>query len=159
MTPISLNSISLHPAAASDEAFLFELYRDARAGEMADWGWNDVQQQAFLSMQFRARNLSYSAYPNTEHSIILNADQPIGRMLVSRKDDEIRLVDIALLAEARGQGVGAKLLAELLAQAAHEAMPVRLHVEKNNPALRLYQRLGFQILEDTGTQFFMEWRG
>lgn len=158
MVPISPNSISLRLAEADDEAFLFQLYRDTRAEEMAAWGWSDAQQQAFLSMQFRARNLSYSAYPNTEHSIVLNADQPIGRMLISRKDDEIRLVDIALLAEARGQGIGAKLIAGLFETAAEENKPVRLHVEKFNPALRLYQRLGFQIIEDTGTQFFMEWR-
>ena len=74
-------------------------------------------------------------------------------------EDEIRLVDIALLAEARGRGIGAKLIANLLARATSEAKPVRLHVEKSNPALRLYQRQGFQIIEDTGAQFFMEWRG
>ncbi len=159
MTPISPSLISLRPAEADDEAFLFQLYRDTRAEEMAAWGWNDAQQQAFLSMQFRARNLSYSAYPNTQHSIILNADQPIGRMLISRKDDEIRLVDIALLAEARGQGIGAKLIAGLFEFAAEENKPMRLHVEKFNPAFRLYQRLGFQIIEDTGAQFLMEWRG
>lgn len=159
MTAISPYPISLRPFQADDEAFLFRLYRDARAEEMATWGWDEAQQQAFLNMQFRARNLAYSTYPNVEHSIILNFDKPIGRLLVSRKDDELRLVDIALLGEVRGQGIGAKLIADLLELAVRENKPVRLHVEKSNPALRLYQRLGFQILEDTGTQFFMEWRG
>lgn len=159
MTAISPYPISLRPFQADDEAFLFRLYCDTRAKEMADWGWNDSQQQAFLSMQFRARNLAYSTYPNIKHSIILNSDQPIGRLLVSRKDDELRLVDIALLGEACGQGIGAKLISDLFELAVRESKPVRLHVEKSNPAFRLYQRLGFQILENTGTQFFMEWRG
>ncbi|MGH9802529.1 MAG: GNAT family N-acetyltransferase [Blastocatellia bacterium] len=157
MTPSLPDQISLRPAEADDQAFLFELYRDTRAEEMAAWGWGEAQQHAFLSLQFRARTMSYSAYPNTEHSIVLNAGQPIGRLLISRMEDEIRLVDIALLAEVRGQGIGAKLIAGLFDRARNENLPVRLHVEKLNPALRLYQRLGFQILEDTGTQYFMEW--
>lgn len=147
----------MRPAQPEDESFLFELYRNARAEEMAAWGWDEVQQQAFLSLQFRARNLSYSTYKNSEHSIILNDGRPIGRLLISRKDDEIRLVDIALLAEARGQGIGSKLIDELLAKATSEGKPLRLHVEKFNRAFQLYQRLGFQIIEDTGTQYFMEW--
>lgn len=159
MNPTTADSVTLRPATTEDETFLFELYRDSRAEEMAAWGWNEAQQHAFLSMQFRARNLSYSAYPNIEHSIILDAERPIGRLLISRMEDEIRLVDIALLAEARGRGIGAKLTSDLLARATSEAKPVRLHVEKSNRALRLYQRQGFQIIEDTGAQFFMEWRG
>lgn len=159
MSQISPETIYLRPATSDDEAFLFELYRDTRTEEMATWGWEAPQQQAFLSLQFRARNTSYSAYPNPEHSIILNADRPIGRLLISRMESEIRLVDVALLHEARGFGIGAKLVADLFALAASEGKPLRLHVEKFNRALQLYQRLGFQTLEDTGTQFFMEWRG
>lgn len=158
MNPTTAESVTLRPAEPGDEAFLFELYRDSRADEMAAWGWNEAQRHAFLSMQFRARSLSYSAYPKTEHSIILNAERPIGRLLISRMEGEIRLVDIALLAEARGFGIGAKLICKLFAVAANEAKPLRLHVEKSNRAFRLYQRLGLQIIEDTGTQFFMEWR-
>ena len=159
MNPTLAESVTLRPAQPDDESFLLQLYRDTRAEEIAAWGWDEAQQQAFLSMQFRARTLSYSAYPNTEHSIILEAERPIGRLLISRMESEIRLVDIALLSKTRGQGIGAKLISNLLTRATREATPVRLHVEKFNRALRLYQRLGFQVLEDTGTQFFMEWRG
>lgn len=159
MTRISPDSISLRPANDGDQSFLFELYRDTRAEEMVAWGWDAAQQQVFLSLQFRARNTSYSAYPNTEHSIILTDNRPIGRLLISSMESEIRLVDIALLSEARGFGIGAKLIAKLFQQAGDEGKSLRLHVEQFSRALRLYQRLGFQILEDTGTQYFMEWRG
>lgn len=159
MTRISPDSISLRPADDGDQAFLFELYRDARAEEMAAWGWDAAQQQAFLSLQFRARSASYSAYPNVEHSIILDSARPIGRLLISKMESEIRLVDIALLTEARGFGIGARLIVELFHQATSEGKPLRLHVDKFSRAFRLYQRLEFQILEDTGTQYFMERRG
>lgn len=158
MTHVSPDSISLRPAESGDQAFLYELYRDTRAEEMAAWGWDANQQQMFMELQFRARNISYSAYPNTEHSIILDAGQPIGRLLISWMDRELRLVDIALLDKARGVGIGAKLISELLEKASSEGKPLRLHVEKSNRALQLYQRLGFRVVEDTGTQFFMELR-
>ncbi len=158
MTHVSPDSISLRPAESGDQAFLYELYRDTRAEEMAAWGWDANQQQMFMELQFRARNITYSAYPNTEHSIILDAGQPIGRLLISWMDRELRLVDIALLDKARGVGIGAKLISELLEKASSEGKPLRLHVEKSNRALQLYQRLGFRVVEDTGTQFFMELR-
>lgn len=158
MTQISPDTIALRTAEPGDEAFLFELYRNTRAEEMAAWGWPEAQQQMFLELQIRARNLSYSAYPNTEHTIILDAGQPIGRLLISWMESELRLVDIALLDKARGVGVGAKLISELFAKASSEGKPLRLHVEKSNRALQLYQRLGFRVIEDTGTQFFMELR-
>lgn len=157
MIPMTADSISLRPAEAGDQGFLLELYRDTRAEEMAAWSWDTTQQQAFLSLQFRARNLSYSTYQNPQHSIILAAGQPIGRLLISIMDDEIRLVDIALMTEVRGLGIGAKLISDLFAKAAREGKPLRLHVEKFNRAFHLYQRLGFRIIEDTGTQYFMEW--
>jgi ribosomal protein S18 acetylase RimI-like enzyme len=156
MNPAITDSVTLRPAQPEDESFLFELYRDTRAEEMALWGWSEAQQLAFLSMQFRARNLSYSTYKNTEHLIILYNGRTVGRLLVSRMEDEIRLVDIALLDEACGQGIGSKLIEELIAKATSEGKPLRLHVEKFNRAFQLYQRLGFQIIEDTGTQYLME---
>lgn len=157
MTRISPDSISLRPTEDGDQAFLFQLYRDTRSKEMAGWGWDATQQQSFLELQFRARTISYSAYPNIEHSIILGGVHPIGRLVISRMENEIRLVDIALVSKARGNGVGTKLIADLIVTAQSENKPLRLHVEKFNRAVQLYWRLGFQLLEDTGTQYFMEW--
>lgn len=89
-------SITLRAARTDDESFLYHLYAGARAEEMAAWGWDAARQEAFLSLQFRARQAHYGEYPNSDHQIILNDGQPIGRLFVSRLEDEIRLVDIAL---------------------------------------------------------------
>lgn len=88
---------------------------------------------------------------------MLSHDRPIGRLYVDRRADEIRVVDIALLPEHRRQGIGSALLENILAEAAAAHKPVRIHVEKFNPALRLYQRLGFHQVRDTGVYFLMEW--
>jgi GNAT superfamily N-acetyltransferase len=151
-------SITLRPARPDDDNFLHKLHAGTRAEEMAAWGWDAAQQQAFLHLQFRAQQAHYNQYPNADHRIILSDGRPIGRLLISRLESETRLVDIALLPERRGAGIGAALINGLLDEAARANKPVRLHVEKSNRARRLYQRLGFVCAGDIGTHFTMEWR-
>lgn len=149
-------SITLRLVRPDDEAFLHELYASTRAAELAAYGWDEAQQAAFLSLQFRGQQAHYAEYPHADERIILNDAQPIGRLFVSRLAQEIRLVDIALLPAWRGQGIGAQLIADLLAEAARVGLPVRLHVEKFNAARRLYERLGFVVVSDTGAHYLME---
>jgi len=151
-------AITLRQAEPDDEAFLYRLYADARAEEMAAWGWNSAQQEGFLSLQFRAQQNHYREYPNTDHQIVIANGRPIGRMLVSELKDEFWLVDIALLTEYRNAGTGEALIRQLIDRAAAEGKSVRLHVEKNNRAQRLYLRLGFRFVSDTGMYYLMEWR-
>lgn len=149
-------SITLRPAGPDDEAFLYELYASTRAAELAAYGWDAAQQTAFLSLQFRAQQAHYAEYPNADDRIILNDAQPIGRLLVSQLEKEVRLVDIALLPPWRGQGIGARVIDDLLLGAARAGLPVRLHVEKFNPARRLYERLRFVVVGDAGAHYLME---
>ncbi len=151
-------AITLRPANSDDEAFLYRLYASSRSEELAAWGWNGAQQEAFLNLQFRAQQAHYREYPNTDHQIVLAGGRPIGRLLVSELDDEFRLVDVALLAEHRNAGIGEALIRQLLDRARLSGKAVRLHVEKTNRAQRLYRRLGFAEIGDAGSHFFMEWR-
>jgi len=66
-------------------------------------------------------------------------------------------VDIAVLPPYRNAGIGTAILHDPLAEAAIAQKPVRIHVEKFNPALRLYERLGFVPIADKGVYVFMEW--
>ncbi len=151
-------AITLRPADANDEAFLYRLYASSRSEELAAWGWDSARQEAFLNLQFRAQQAHYREYPNTDHQIILCGEHPIGRLLVSGLEDEFRLVDIALLPEHRNAGIGEALIRELLERARRSGKAVRLHVEKTNRAQRLYQRLGFKPIGDAGSHFFLEWQ-
>jgi ribosomal protein S18 acetylase RimI-like enzyme len=82
--------------------------------------------------------------------------EPVGRLYVHRGPSEIRIVDIALLPEHRGDGLGTLLLRDLLAEADAAGKSVTIHVERMNPALRLYERLGFSVAEDKGVYLFLE---
>ena len=149
---------SLRPIQAEDEALLFEIYASTRTEEMALVDWSDAQKEAFLRMQFAAQHQHYQkAFPDARFDIILSGDQPIGRLYVHRRPDELHIIDITLLPEHRNQGVGSSLLKELLAEAQEAGNPVRIHVEHNNPALQLYKRLGFTEIATTGVYLLMEW--
>jgi ribosomal protein S18 acetylase RimI-like enzyme len=154
-------SLSLRPALTADEPFLYVLYASTRAAELAAWGWDEAQQKLFLDLQFRGQQQHYAAYPNTTHWIIEEQSdataRPIGRLLIARLSDEIRLVDIALLPDFRNRGLGAELVQSLQAEAGHDAKAIRLHVAADSPARNFYTKLGFQLIEDRGSHWFMEW--
>ena len=136
--------ILLRQARADDQEFLFQLYAGTRLHEIAAFGWPAAQQEMFLRMQFNAQHRSYeSAYGNADHQVIEQQGQPIGRIMVLRGKDFTLLVDIALLAEYRGRGIGGELLRGLIQECNRNSVPLRLQVLKTNPALRLYERLGF----------------
>ena len=139
------SGISLRPYSAEDQELLFAVYASTRKSEVAAFGWDAAQQDVFLRMQFNAQRRGYeTAYPQADHQIICLDGQPIGRIMVLRAADHALLVDIALLPEYRGRGIGGALLRELAAESDRSHVPLRLQVHKTNPgARRLYERLGF----------------
>ena len=154
-----MTDLAMRPAQAADEDFLFELYRGTRAEEMAAWGWDEAQQQIFLSMQFKGQSAHYAQYSNIDHRIILDGDRSIGRIFLSWLEGVMILVDIALLPEYRGRGIGGALIKELLGEAERTGKTVQLHVLKSNRAQNLYRRFGFEVVEDAGSHWKMHWRG
>ena len=119
--------------------------------------WDDAQKDAFLRMQFDAQDAWWHEnYDGASFDVILVDGEPAGRLYVHRGPSEIRIVDIALIPEHRGGGVGTSLLRDLLAEADEGGKSVTIHVERMNPALRLYERLGFTVAEDKGVYLFLE---
>ncbi len=151
-------TISLRPTAPADERVLLAIYSSTREAELAVTSWDEAQKREFVEQQFRAQDQYYRAnYANASYDVIEVDDQPAGRLYVARWPDEIRIMDIALLAEARGRGIGTHLLRELQKEARVAGKPLRIHVERFNPALSLYERLGFRLVEDRGVYLFLEW--
>lgn len=150
--------IDLRPAGPDDAEFLYRVYASTRYEELAPLRWDHNQVEAFLRMQFRAQDTHYRQhYPDAAFDVILVGGVPAGRLCVDRWPDQIRVVDIALLPEFRGAGVGTLLLSRLQAEAAAAGVRVSIHVEAFNPARRLYQRLGFVKAGGTGVYDLMEW--
>lgn len=136
--------LALRPAAPEDEPFLRELLTATVADQLAAWAWDGKMRETLLRMQVDARRTGYrQQYPDADESIVLVDGQPAGYLIVLRREDSIRLVDIAIAAPCRNRGLGARLIRELLEESDRSGKPVRLQVALHSPALRLYQRLGF----------------
>ena len=121
--------------------------------------WTDEQKEWFVRMQFQAQHAWYQEhYGDAQFDLVLMNGVPAGRLYVHRRATEIRLVDISLMPELRDGGIGSALLRELMAEAEAAGKPLTIHVEKYNPAMRLYLRLGFKPIEDRGPYDLMEWK-
>ncbi len=146
-------------AGPDDREFCCRVYASTRAEELAVVSdWDDEQKAAFLRQQFEAQDAYYREhYENAEFLVLEHDGRAVGRLYLHRRADEIRLMDVALLPDARGHGLGTRLLGELQDEARTVGQPLRIHVERFNPALRLYERLGFRVLEDRGVYLFLEW--
>ncbi len=153
-------SVTVRPIQEEDMGFLFQLYANTRAEEMAMVvDWSDEQKQAFLRMQFEAQHAWYQEhYSDAQFGLLLVDGNPAGRLYVHRRETEIRLVDISLVPGARGHGLGSALLGELMKEAEESGKPLTIHVEKYNPAMSLYNRLGFTTIADRGPYDLLEWR-
>ena len=143
-------AIALRPARPADQPFFARVYASTRAEEIAPLPWPADQKRAFLAQQFEAQTAHYAQYEDASFDVVLADGEPAGRLIVQRREREISVVDIALLPEWRGRGIGSRLLRPILEEASARRVPVAIHVERQNPAMTLYRRLGFTPAGEAG---------
>jgi RimJ/RimL family protein N-acetyltransferase len=154
---VQQSTITLRPICTSDTEFLLRLYATTRVDELAQVPWTDQQKAAFIIQQFAAQHEHWQAnYTDTSWDIILEDDEPIGRLYVARWPEEIRIVDIALVPDRRNAGIGTRFIRDLFDEGDRTGRRVSIHVEAFNPARRLYERLGFIHTSDRGVYLLME---
>ena len=149
----------LRPEAPGDQEFTAQLYASTRMDELASVAWSDADKSAFLRQQHDAQHNHYRLhYPGAGWFIVEHAGKAVGRLYLVRWTSETRIIDVALLPEVRGKGFGTALLTDLLAEAGTTGKAISIHVERMNPALSLYRRLGFELAEDKGVYLLLECR-
>jgi ribosomal protein S18 acetylase RimI-like enzyme len=142
-----------------DKDFLYGLYASTRTEEMKLTGWDNVQVELFLRFQFDAQLNHYlSNYKKATFEIILINGKDAGRLYLNQEENEIRIIDISLLPEYRGKGIGSKIMKRIFNNGERLKKPVRLSVFMNNPAQRLYKRLGFEKVSEEPPYIQMEKR-
>jgi RimJ/RimL family protein N-acetyltransferase len=150
--------VSYRPITEDDIPFLAAVYFSTRAEEVASTGWPVEMQQQFLAQQFDAQHRHYQRhYPDAEWLVVERGGEAVGRLYIEEWPTQIRIIDISLLPPARGSGIGAAIFRDMFEQARTRAKKISIHVEKNNPARRLYLRLGFEPVADEGVYDLMEW--
>lgn len=144
---------------ASDQAFLLDVFADARRDELTCLGWNVEQVARFVEMQFGVQQRGYALqFPAAEHRILLRDGEPAGQWRVDRSHATIVLVDIALLERFRGRGIGSACVAQLCREATDRGAEVRLSVRLDNRAYALYRRFGFEETTRDSTRACLVWR-
>ena len=150
--------ITLRDALPSDRPFLLALYTSTRAEEFAHLGWPVETERAFMKVQFEAQRGDYERrYPTAKCQIVELRRCPIGRLWVAKDARSLTVLDISLLAELRGQGIGTACLRWEQQRAAKAGLDVELQVVVGNPAQRLYERLGFRNVGEAGVRQAMAW--
>ena len=93
-------------------------------------GWDEPTQRGYADESLTGR-------------IVLVGGEPAGVLTVMRWTHELHLTWIAVLPQLQGAGLGAALIRRAQGEAAAARLPLTLRVMRANPAVRLYERLGF----------------
>lgn len=153
-----LSRVRLRVAVPDDHEFLVAVYAASRARELDQVAWPPGQRDAFVRMQYDAQDRHYrAAHPRGRFDVVEVEGRPAGRLYVDVRPDDVRIVDIALLPEHRGRGIGSALIAQVLAEAAEQGRTASIHVEVHNPAGALYERLGFRAAGERGVHRLLVW--
>jgi ribosomal protein S18 acetylase RimI-like enzyme len=151
-------AIALRPLAHDDRDFLVDLYSSVREPELAHVPWDAAARRAFIEQQFGAQDAHYREhYPGATLDVIEVDGERAGRLYVHGGPRDIRIMDIALAPAFRGRGIGTELLRSLISEADASGRTLSIHVEVDNPARRLYERLGFRPVSEHGLYLRMEW--
>jgi ribosomal protein S18 acetylase RimI-like enzyme len=138
-------ALTLRPALPDDEAFLFDLRKAtmtehlARVGEPTD----DAEHRARLLHRYDSAR------------VVCIDGAPAGLLKAHRTETEWVVVQLQITPALQGRGIGERALRTVLRAAQTDALPVTLKVIKGNPAKRLYDRLGFEIVGEDDAQFHM----
>ena len=134
----------LRNITAADKSFLLNLYSGTRAAELATTGWTNEQKFLFLNSQFQLQHDYYQQqFPKAKFQIIEQNNFSVGRIYYGWENNNLRLIDIALIPEYRQKGIAKALMQELMAKVSERKGKLLLHVDINNPARNWYLRLGF----------------
>jgi len=155
----SSHSISTRPVTPDDERFLLQVYQSSRGDDLRGLGWDEDRISEFLEMQYEAQRRFFEGdYQNASDEVVLLDSKPAGRLMVERREHELRCIDLALLPAYRNRGVGTSIVRNLQTEAAAENKSLRLQVIRFSRAVGLLERLGFIRTSETGTHFQMEWK-
>jgi GNAT superfamily N-acetyltransferase len=155
--------LTFRPVTDDDLLFLTQVYASTRCEDFVAPPMIAAKSAALALLEFRAQDAHFQKhYPQADRLVITGRGSAgkcydIGRLYIERWPADIGIIDIALLPEYRRHGAGEVLLRDLMDEAAAAGKTLSILVQKLNPAIRLYRRLGFVAAEDKGSCDLMRW--
>jgi ribosomal protein S18 acetylase RimI-like enzyme len=149
--------VSRRRETAADAAFRFALFCQSRAPGEDLAGLDAGLAAPLMRHQFAGQDATLrAAFPYARRDIVEVDGAPVGRIVVDESAHAWTVVDIAILADWRGRGLGARLLTEVMAAAAGATVRLRV-TTANGGAARLYRRLGFVAVAASEIDVEMVW--
>ena len=150
--------LGLRPASAEDHAFFEQLFRSTRQHlYQIDMPVSSIDN--LVNQQYQLQQISYAHQtPDAFHLVILLSKKPVGKIILDRTESFFLIVDLALLPEHRGLGIGTAVLRAIQTAAKKNRRSITLSVDQQNPgAKKLYLSLGFQVDNSSDTHDEMIW--
>jgi ribosomal protein S18 acetylase RimI-like enzyme len=154
-----INGISLCPIEPKDNEFLLRVFKESRPDLNLINDISEEQRESIILEQFKMEKQQLEQiYPNAEFSIIKLNEEPIGRIYIYYGETTNRIVEIGLLEDYRGLGIGQRLMTTVIGNATKMKKNVRLQVAWfNQRAYKFYERIGFKVIENQEVFFEMEY--
>jgi ribosomal protein S18 acetylase RimI-like enzyme len=141
-----LDQVCTRTATEADREFLFTLFLELRGAELGWFDLSDPVERHLLFIQHQAQERSYRMNDvECIREVICLGARPVGTVVTAESTGEVRIVDLALAQGWQGQGIGSRVMEQLMRRASLAGKPLALPVRNTNPAVRLYKRLGFRI--------------
>lgn len=160
MSDFEFSALTQRPVTKADNRFVRDLYCTSRDYEIKNVPWPQAQLTAFLKEQYALQKKHWDkTYPKADRKLILFQGQPIGRLYTDfdRQRKRLHLIDITLLREYRGFGIGAHMVRQLMSFADEKKAPLSLYVHSLNPAARLYFSLGFEQVSTKQEHLYLQY--
>ncbi len=141
-------SFELRPSSPSDMAFCWPIYRESMMPlTEAVTQWNEEAQ----------RKLVEHAVGHAGTSILQSEKADAGWLQVEESGHAVQLRHLYLVGPMRNRGLGSAFLVWMKERADRKRKDLVLEVMANNPARRLYDRLGFKPVETAGNKVTMRY--
>ena len=129
-------AITLRPATVNDADFCNRLARDV----MMPYVQQTWQNPEDIDEYFQLNQFDLATTQIIQRHFI-----DIGRLSLTEAENHIKIDNIHIAAACQGQGIGTMIVNQLITRSVQSNIPLILNVLESNPAVRLYQRLGFEI--------------
>nr|WP_294510995.1 GNAT family N-acetyltransferase [uncultured Rhodopila sp.] len=151
--------VVLRPELPNDSGFLYALFRCHNLPVLSAMPVDEATRETLMRMQFDSQTRSYRAqYPDARFDIVERDSVAVGRLIVHADDQAGCIVDIGLLPDRQGAGLGTALLSAVLADLAGRCPVVRCQVLWNNErSLRMCRRAGFADAGEAPPFVQLEW--
>jgi ribosomal protein S18 acetylase RimI-like enzyme len=141
-------TFDLRPATPSDLDFCWLIYRDAMRPLTEALGpWNEASQKRLIA----------DAVADSGTSILRHHEDDAGWLQVEETRHIVHLQQLFLLPELRNRGLGTSFLTWMKERAERKRKDLTLEVMTNNPARRLYERLGFKVISTANNKITMRY--